>query len=93
MIRFILIYLLLINAVGLLVMLADKQKARKKLWRIPETTLITIALMGGSIGSLAGMHLFHHKTRKPKFYIGIPAILIAQLALAGYIVWKMRYSL
>lgn len=90
MLRFILIYLLLINAVGLLVMLADKRKAQKKQWRIPEATLITIALMGGSIGSLAGMRLFHHKTRKPKFYIGIPAILIAQLALAGYIALKFR---
>lgn len=90
MLRFILIYLLLINAVGLLVMLADKRKAQKKQWRIPEATLITVALMGGSIGSLAGMRLFHHKTRKPKFYIGIPAILIAQLALAGYIALKFR---
>lgn len=93
MIQFILIYLLIINAAGLLVMLVDKQKARKNLWRIPEATLIAIAMIGGSIGSLAGMRLFHHKTRKPKFYIGIPAILISQLILAGFIVWKMRYSL
>lgn len=73
------ICLLLINAAGLLVMLADKKKARKNLWRIPEATLLTVAALGGSIGILAGMYLFHHKTRKPKFFIGVPLILIAQL--------------
>lgn len=73
------ICLLLINAAGLLVMLADKKKARKNLWRIPEATLLTIAALGGSIGILAGMYLFHHKTRKPKFFIDVPLILIAQL--------------
>lgn len=77
--KLVLIYLLLINAAGLLVMLADKKKARKNLWRIPEATLLTMAALGGSIGILAGMYLFHHKTRKPKFFIGVPLILIAQL--------------
>lgn len=77
--KLVLICLLLINAAGLLVMLADKKKARKNLWRIPEATLLTIAALGGSIGILAGMYLFHHKTRKPKFFIGVPLILIAQL--------------
>ncbi len=76
------IYLLLINAVGFLIMLADKQKARKKLWRIPEATLMTVALIGGSLGSLIGMRVCHHKTKKPKFYLGIPAILVLQAALA-----------
>lgn len=88
MLRFLLLYLLIVNAVGFLIMLADKRKAQKKLWRIPEATLLTVALIGGSIGSLAGMRVFHHKTRKPKFYIGIPAILVLQLALAGYWIWK-----
>lgn len=72
------VYLLLINAAGLLLMLIDKRKARKRKWRIPEATLLTVAALGGSVGSLAGMHLFHHKTRKPKFYLGIPMILISQ---------------
>lgn len=88
MLRFLLLYLLIVNAVGFLIMLADKRKAQKKLWRIPEATLLTVALIGGSIGSLAGMRVFHHKTRKPKFYIGIPAILVLQLALAGYWILK-----
>ncbi len=77
-----LIYLLLINAVGFLIMLVDKQKARKKLWRIPEATLMTVALIGGSLGSLIGMRVCHHKTRKPKFRLGIPAILILQAVFA-----------
>lgn len=72
------LYLLLINAAGFLLMLIDKRKAKKRKWRIPEATLITVAALGGSVGSLAGMYLFHHKTRKPKFNVGIPAILISQ---------------
>lgn len=83
-----LFYLLTINAVGCLIMLADKQKARKNLWRIPEATLLTVAILGGSAGCLAGMCLFHHKTRKPKFYIGIPVILAMQLLLGGCILAK-----
>ena len=76
----ILIYLLIINAIGFLLMLADKQKARKNLWRIPEATLLLTAAIGGSIGSLAGMFVFRHKTKHLKFTLGVPAILIAQIA-------------
>ena len=74
-------YLVLINALGFVLMLIDKKKAQKKLWRIPERTLIVTAALGGSIGSLAGMYLFRHKTRHPKFTIGIPVILATQLIL------------
>lgn len=84
MIPLLLFYLLIINALGFVIMLADKRRAQKKLWRIPESTLLTVAILGGSVGSLAGMRIFHHKTRKPKFYIGIPLILALQLALAGW---------
>lgn len=86
MLTFLLIYLLIINAVGFLIMLADKRKAQKNLWRIPESTLLTVALIGGSLGSLAGMRVFHHKTRKPKFYIGIPAIIVVQLVAAWMLI-------
>jgi len=79
--KFLFLYLLIINAAGLLSMLSDKHKARKKLWRIPEATLITIAALGGSLGSLAGMYLFRHKTRHLKFTLGLPLILAAQLLL------------
>lgn len=78
------LYLLIINALGLLIMLADKEKAKKHLWRIPESTLLTVAALGGSIGCYAGMRLFHHKTRKPKFYIGIPVIFAVQVLVAWY---------
>ena len=80
--EFILLYLVLINAAGLLVMLADKRRAIKKLWRIPESTLMTVAAIGGSIGALFGMYLVRHKTKHPKFTLGIPLILAFQLALA-----------
>ena len=85
-----LFYLLTINAVGFLIMLADKEKAKKHLWRIPEATLLTVAALGGSLGCLAGMRLFRHKTRKPKFYLGLPAILAAQLA-AGLLCFRWFY--
>ena len=80
--KYVLLYLFLVNAAGFLFMLADKHRARKKQWRIPEATLLGIAAMGGSIGSLLGMYAFHHKTRHPKFYIGIPVLLVMQLCLA-----------
>ncbi len=86
MVPLLLFYLVTINALGFLIMLADKEKAKKRLWRIPEATLLTVAALGGSIGCLAGMKIFHHKTRKPKFYIGIPVILALQLIL-GVIVF------
>ena len=90
MVPLLLFYLVTINALGFLIMLADKEKAKKRLWRIPETTLLTIAALGGSIGCLAGMKVFHHKTRKPKFYIGIPVILALQLILGVVIFLSMQ---
>lgn len=80
--KYVLLYLFLVNAAGFLFMLADKHRARKKQWRIPEATLMGIAAMGGSIGALLGMYAFRHKTRHPKFYIGIPVLLVIQLCLA-----------
>lgn len=77
-----LIYFLIVNAAGFLSMLLDKHKARKNLWRIPESTLLTIALLGGSIGSLVGMYLVRHKTKHLKFTLGIPLIMIGQILLA-----------
>lgn len=82
MIQLILIYLLIINALGFLLMLADKQSAQKSLWRIPESTLLTAAVLGGSIGCLIGMYAIRHKTKHLKFTLGIPVILFAQIALA-----------
>lgn len=71
-------YLLLINAAGLLLMLVDKWKAKKNRWRVRESTLLLVAALGGSVGSLLGMYLFRHKTLHLKFTLGIPLILAAQ---------------
>ena len=75
-------YLIIINAAGFLFMLIDKRKAQKDLWRIPERTLMAVAVIGGSIGTLLGMNLFRHKTKHEKFRIGIPIILSVQILLA-----------
>ena len=75
-------YLLIINALGFLLMLVDKWKARKNRWRVRESTLLLIAALGGSVGSLLGMYLFRHKTRHLKFTLGIPLILAAQCIAA-----------
>ena len=74
-------YLILINAAALLLMFADKQRARKKLWRIPEAVLLFCAAIGGSVGALLGMYLARHKTRHLKFSLGLPIILILQVLL------------
>ena len=76
------IYLFLVNAVAFFLMLTDKAKAKKKKWRIPEATLIGSAIIGGSIGALAGMYTFRHKTKHPKFTVGIPVILVLQVVAA-----------
>lgn len=81
-------YLVIVNALGFLLMLADKYRAKKNLWRIPEKTLLGVALAGGSIGAYAGMRLFRHKTKHPQFYIGIPLIMALQIMLAAYLMMK-----
>lgn len=85
MLPLILLYLLIINALALLLMLADKRMAEKNLWRIPESTLLTAAAFGGSIGALLGMYRFRHKTKHLKFTLGVPVILIAQIALVVFL--------
>lgn len=75
----ILTYLELVNLVAFAAFGIDKYKAKKGRWRIPEATLMTLAIIGGSIGALAGMYLFRHKTRHHKFTIGVPAILLLQV--------------
>ena len=77
-----LVYLLIINAVGFILMLVDKVKAKKNLWRIPEATLFLTAIIGGSIGSILGMYTFRHKTKHIKFIVGMPLILAAQIVIA-----------
>lgn len=73
-----LIYLILVNAFALLLMHTDKRRARKKMWRVPERVLLLLALAGGSPGILLGMYAFRHKTKHPKFSVGVPLILMVQ---------------
>ena len=83
--KLLLVYLLIINAAAFALMLADKWKAKKNRWRIPEATLMGVAALGGSIGALAGMYLVRHKTQHPKFTLGIPLLLAIQMVIATWI--------
>lgn len=89
----IIIYLLIINIIAFFAMFIDKKKAEKDRWRIKESTLLTLALIGGSIGAIIGMYTFHHKTKKPRFFIGIPVMIVLQtmLIIAISIKWYIRY--
>lgn len=82
--KILLAYLIIINAAAFILMLADKIKAKRGSWRIPEATLMGIAALGGSVGALAGMYTFRHKTKHIKFTLGIPLILAAQAAV---VIW------
>ena len=78
-------YLIAINIVTFLVYGIDKWKAKHASWRISEATLLTLAVIGGSIGALIGMKIWHHKTMHKKFKYGLPLILIIQIILIGYL--------
>ena len=80
------IYLIGINVLTFLIYGADKWKAQRDKWRIPEDTLIWLAVAGGSVGALLGMNLFRHKTKHRKFFLGIPAILLVQLGLLYFFI-------
>ena len=86
--QYLLWYLAAVNVVTFTVYGIDKSKARRGAWRIPEKTLFLLPLLGGSIGALLGMRVFHHKTKHWYFVWGIPAILLAQIALAVWIYTK-----
>lgn len=80
------IYLLIINAAGFLLMLIDKWKAKNNLWRIPEKVLLSVALVGGSLGALIGMRTFRHKTLHLQFSVGIPVMLALHIACYIFLV-------
>ena len=87
--KYFLIYLTIINVVGFLAMFLDKQKAKKDKWRIPEKTLFLFAILGGSLGTTLGMNVFRHKTKHWYFKIGMPLILVLQIA--AYIYLKIKF--
>ena len=82
--KYLLIYLGIINLIGLFSMFLDKQKAKRGKWRIPEKTLFLLAIIGGSLGTTLGMHVFRHKTKHWYFKFGMPMILIIQFVLILY---------
>lgn len=84
-ITLILLYIGLVNVFAFILYGIDKLKAKKSKWRVPESTLIGIAIIGGIIGAWSGMKVWHHKTLHKKFKYGIPLILIAQIALCIYL--------
>ena len=84
-IKAILIYFLIMNFIGYTIMAYDKYKAKKNGWRVSEKTLFTIAFIGGALGVLLGMKNFHHKSKKREFQIGIPFLLILNIALYIYL--------
>ena len=87
-VKLLLAWLLAVNGTAFLMMGADKRRARRERWRIPEKTLFLPALLGGTPGAIAGMHLFRHKTKHWYFRYGLPALLLVQLAAAvGFRIW------
>lgn len=79
-------YFLVLNIVGFIIMGVDKRRARKHAFRIPEASLFTIAIIGGSIGSIIGMYFYHHKTRHWRFVYGLPFILLIQILLLVFLI-------
>ena len=77
--RNIILYFIIINIIGFLIMYIDKQKAKKGKWRIPEKTIYIITVLGGGIGTISGMYAFRHKTQKLHFTIGLPTITILEI--------------
>ena len=86
--KIIVVVLILMNVVTFSAYGIDKYKATHHKWRIPEFTLIFLAFLGGSIGAILGMQFFHHKTKKPKFYIGIPVIIVLQIVAVVFSYFK-----
>lgn len=87
LIYILLLYLLIMNIVAFLMYGIDKMLAKKHLWRISESCLIIVALAGGSPGAYIGMYFFHHKTKKPLFFIGLPVILFTHFLLF-FLLWN-----
>ena len=79
------IYLIIVNLIAFVLFGIDKRKAKKNKWRIKESTLLIAAAIGGSYGALLGMFIFHHKTRKPKFFLSVPVFAVIYTILIGYI--------
>lgn len=88
--QLLLIYLVLINLVSIIVTIFDKHKAIKHKWRVPESTLLLLSAMGGSVAMYVTMLIIRHKTKHPKFMIGIPVIIVLQF-ISIFLIWRYIY--
>ena len=86
--KLILIFLLLMNVLGFVLMYSDKRRARRGQWRIRERDLFLAAIFGGSLGTILGMWLLHHKTKHWYFVLGMPLILLIQLTIGALLAWR-----
>jgi uncharacterized membrane protein YsdA (DUF1294 family) len=84
------IYLIAVNIVAFVIMGVDKYKAQRHKWRISELSIFAIGIIGGGAGIFLGMSTFHHKTKHLKFTLGIPVVLILNIAMFGYILQKLK---
>lgn len=89
--NYIILYLILVNLLTFGLFWQDKRRSKKAVWRIPEKTLMGLCLIGGSIGGLLGMRVFHHKTRHALFVWGIPMIIVLQIGLMLLLYFKGFY--
>ena len=85
--RILIWYLAVINFITWIAYGLDKGRAKSGKWRIPERTLLLLALIGGSLGALAGMILFRHKTRKPKFFVSVPVMFVVHCVIVAMLVY------
>ena len=90
--KIIIIYLTSINVATFITYGIDKMKAKRSKWRIREASLLLLAVLGGSIGALLGMKVWHHKTMHKKFKLGIPLIIVVQIALVIWIISKNYFQ-
>lgn len=87
--EYLIAYLLLINVFSFFIYRLDKKKSEKGKWRIKESTLLLLSLLGGGIGSMFGMSIYRHKTKKSKFRIGVPVFTI----ISVIIIWQLSLLL
>lgn len=92
MLKWLAFWVLFWSILDYILMGVDKWKAKRERWRVPEKTFFLVAVLGGSLGAILGMYAFHHKTRHWYFKWGLPAILLAQIALGGWLYWHFFLS-
>lgn len=88
--RVVFIYITVMNILGFVIMGVDKHKAYRHKWRISEKSIFLAGLLGGGLGILLGMSFFHHKTKHLKFTLGIPLVILMNIALLGFLLQRLK---